>query len=485
MKLRDLLEGIQYNCLQGSLDVDITHLAYDNRRVQAGGLFVCIQGITVDGHSFIDQAIEAGAVAVLVQHDVKDVPEHIAVIHVDAEETNMAQAVMANHLYNEPSKELKIVGITGTNGKTSTTNLIESIVKENNQKSAIIGTIENRIGDRVIKAIHTTPQAIDLQRLLRQMVEEKVDLLSMEVSSHALDMNRVYGTKYDVSIFTNLTLDHLDYHGTMENYLNAKAKLFNISDKGIFNLDDPHAEQMMAKASCEKFTYGINNQDADFNAVNVKMSAEGLQYTLQYDGKEYPIQLAIPGTFSVYNSLAAASACYLSGLSWDAIVKGLKSIKGVKGRFESVKSEDGRYAIVDYAHTPDALKNVLSTIREFVTGEVYTVFGCGGDRDPSKRPIMGRVAGEGSDFCIITSDNPRTEEPVSILDAIEPGVAETGCTYVKILDRKEAIQYALDKATEGDVILVAGKGHEDYQILGKVKVHFDDMEVIKEHLEAR
>lgn len=484
MKLRELLKGIEYQCLQGSLDTEVTNLAYDNRRIENKGLFVCIKGLTVDGHSYIESAKEAGASAVMVQYPVENISQEITVILVDEKDTGKAQAIMANNLYGEPSKELNMIGITGTNGKTTTTNLIDNIIQQADKKPGVIGTIENRIGTEVLKAIHTTPQAIDLQKLLRRMVDESVDAVAMEVSSHALDMQRVHGTSYNVGVFTNLTLDHLDYHETMENYLEAKAMLFNMCESGLFNLDDPYVNELMKDATCKIYTYGINNTEADFNATQVTMSAEGINYTLVYKDEEITIELAIPGKFSVYNSLAAAASCFLAGISWDAIKDGLKGIKGVRGRFETVKSKNDYYAIVDYAHTPDALKNVLQTINEFATGEVICVFGCGGDRDPSKRPVMGKVAGENSSYCVITSDNPRTEEPQSIVDQIEPGVEETGCAYTKIVDRKEGILYALNRAKSGDVIMIAGKGHEDYQIIGKTKVHFDDMEVVKAFLEA-
>ncbi|WP_105614967.1 UDP-N-acetylmuramoyl-L-alanyl-D-glutamate--2,6-diaminopimelate ligase [Vallitalea okinawensis] len=484
MKLAQLFEGVQYKCLQGSMEADVTNLAYDNRRIKEKGLFACIKGLTVDGHDFANQAIQAGATALMVQKPIDGISEDITIVHVDEQETGKAMAIIANKFYHEPSKELNMIGITGTNGKTTTTNLVAKIVEMMGEKPGVIGTIENRIGNKRVEAIHTTPQAFELQHLLRDMKNESVDVVSMEVSSHALDLHRVYGTHYNVGVFTNLTLDHLDYHHTMENYLNAKAMLFKMCDKGLFNIDDPHVELLMKDATCKKYTFGIDN-DADFKAENVKMSAEGISYTLRYLDEAIEINMAIPGKFSVYNSLAAAGSCYLAGMSWVDIQKGLNAVEGVRGRFETVKSKDGFYAIIDYAHTPDALKNVLETIKEFATNEIITVFGCGGDRDGSKRPVMGEIAGRYSTYCVVTSDNPRTEDPDKIVDQIEPGVIKTGCRYAKIVDRKEGITHALKRAKKSDIILIAGKGHEDYQIIGKTKIHFDDVEVVRDFLEAQ
>lgn len=482
MNLTKILAGVDYQLLMGGLDIDITNINYDSRKVDKNGLFVCIKGLTVDGHDYAKKAVESGCVALIVERPIEGISEEITVIQV--KNTQQVMALMANNFYGYPSGELKLIGLTGTNGKTTTTNLIATILEVQGEKVGVIGTIENRIGSKKLPTAHTTPQAFDLQQILRQMKNEEVGYISMEVSSHALDLHRVDHTSFEIGVFTNLTLDHLDYHKTMENYSKAKAKLFTMCNLGLFNIDDPHVSKVMDGATCKVHTYGIE-KDADFKATNISMDANGVNFTIIHGDEEAPIHLSIPGKFSIYNGLAAASTCRLLGIEWHVIQEGLAKTNGVRGRFETIKSKEDFTVIVDYAHAPDGLENVLKTINEFAKGKVYCVFGCGGDRDRSKRPVMGEIAGKYSDFCIITSDNPRTEEPNTIIDEIEPGVQKTGCDYVKVTDRKEGIEYALRKAKKDDVILIAGKGHEDYQIIGKTKIHFDDSEVVKEFLEAK
>ena len=310
------------------------------------------------------------------------------------------------------------------------------------------------------------------------MYDEKVDDVIMEVSSHSLDLHRVDECNFEIGMFTNLTEDHLDYHKTMENYRDAKAILFTMCKKAVINIDDPYGDYMVSKAVGEVIKTGIENKNADMNAVNLVMHPNGVEFDIEYKGEKHHVEYHVPGKFSVYNALGAIAAGVLLGVPMDNILQGIKTVKGVKGRFEPIKTYNGITAIVDYSHTPDSLENMLNTAREFVKGRIITVFGCGGDRDKLKRPIMGEIAGRLSDYCIITSDNPRTEDPQTILDEIEPGTAQTGCKYEKILDRREAIFRAIKIAEPNDFVAVAGKGHEDYQIFADRTIHFDDAEVI-------
>lgn len=482
MKLIDLLDGIKFELIQGSLNLNIENIEFDSREVIADTFFACEKGLTTDGHKYALKAIAKGATALLVEYIPEGIPREISIIKV--KNTPLVMPKIANKFAREPWREMAMVGVTGTNGKSSIVNLLSNVLEAYEKKVGLIGTIENKIGSRVVPAKHTTPMPFDLQKLLREMKNEDVDAVAMEVSSHALALGRVGGMHFNIGAFTNLTLDHLDYHKTMENYLEAKAMLFRVCDKGIFNIDDPHVGGLLKDATCEVITYSIE-KEADYRATDINITAEGVSYTLLQRGLQNKIFVPIPGKFSVYNSLAVIAIAHTLGLPLSFIIKTLSNIEGVRGRFQSMTSQDGFSVIVDYAHSPDGLRNVLQTVNEFVKGKVITVFGCGGDRDNSKRPVMGEVAGKHSDFCVVTSDNPRTEEPNSILDQIEPGVKKTDCEYVKIVDRKEAIQYAIDHAKKDDVIMIAGKGHEDYQIIGHKKIHFDDVEIVKELIEKK
>jgi UDP-N-acetylmuramoyl-L-alanyl-D-glutamate--2,6-diaminopimelate ligase len=477
VKLRGLLKNINYEILQGNEDINISNIQYDSRKVTEGNLFVCIVGFNVNGHDYATIAVENGAKALLVQEDISVMNDNITVIKVD--NTREAIAYVADRYYNHPSNKFRLVGITGTNGKTSTTYLTKGIFEEYGKKTGVIGTIENRIGNEIIKATRTTPESLELQELFYNMVQKNVNGVVMEVSSHSLDLHRVDGCQFDVGVYTNLTLDHLDYHKTMENYRDAKLKLFNMCEIGVINIDDEYGQYMIDNSSCKKYiTYGIDNDKADLNATNLEIDLSGVKFDIVYDNIKYSISLVTPGKFSVYNSLAAMGANIALKVPMDIIVNGLKNNNGIKGRFQSFTSKEGYNVIVDYAHAPDGLLNVLKSIKEFAKGRIITVFGCGGDRDTSKRPIMGNIAGTYSDYCIITSDNPRTENPLAIIDEIQQGMDETKCDYVNIVDRQEAIYNALSMAVEEDIILIAGKGHEDYQILHDKVIHFDDAEVV-------
>ena len=374
------------------------------------------------------------------------------------------------------------LGVTGTNGKTTTTYMLHTVLRSLGKKAGLIGTVGVLSGERKLGESMTTPEPLTLQHLLRQMVDDGCEAVCMEVSSHALTQHRVAGIRFAVGIFTNLTQDHLDYHGTMERYLAAKRQLFMQCEYGVFNADDPHVGAMMDGVPCKALTYGIR-QTADVMARDIDSGAQGIHYTLCYKGQTRRVEMRIPGLFTVYNSLGCAAACLALGLELDAIVDGLHQMQTVPGRIEVVPTGDTPYTVIlDYAHTPDGLVNILSAVRGFAKNRVIALFGCGGDRDPKKRPLMGEAAGQGADYCIVTSDNPRTEDPQAIIDAIVPGVEKTGCPFEVVVDRRSAIRRALICAQPGDVIVLAGKGHEPYQEIDGVRHPFDEKEIVRQAL---
>ncbi|GKX29079.1 UDP-N-acetylmuramoyl-L-alanyl-D-glutamate--2,6-diaminopimelate ligase [Vallitalea longa] len=477
MKLQGLLKNIDYEVLQGNDNINISNIQYDSRKVTDNSLFVCIKGFKVDGHDYAEKAIANGAKALLVEDNIERIDKDITILKV--EDTRKVIAFIAERYYNHPSDKFRLIGVTGTNGKTSITYLTKSIIEEFDKKTGIIGTIENRIGNKVLKASRTTPESLDLQELFYNMFQENVNAVVMEVSSHSLALHRVDASRFDVGIYTNLTLDHLDFHKTMENYRDAKLKLFKMCEIGVINIDDKYGPYMIENGTCKRYlTYGIENEKADLNAADLNIDLNGVTFNVVYEGETHQVSLNTPGKFSVYNALASMGACLALGVPMDVVIRGLKKNKGIRGRFQSFTSDKGYTVIVDYAHAPDGLLNVLQSMKEFAKARIITVFGCGGDRDTSKRPVMGEIAGNNSDFCVITSDNPRTEDPVSIINEVEIGMKKTECEYVKIPDRLEGIQKALSMAQKGDLILIAGKGHEDYQILHDKVIHFDDAEVV-------
>ncbi len=476
MKVEKILHDIEYKLIQGSVETEFEKIEYDSRKVSKGDAFVCVTGFKTDGHNYVESAIKSGATVIFCERELENIDESVTVIQF--ENTRKALAHISAEYYGRPSERMNVIGVTGTNGKTTTTFLVKSILDKIGHKTGIIGTIENRIGDRIIATERTTPESLELQELFKTMADEGCQDVVMEVSSHALDLHRVDDIRFNVGIFTNLTQDHLDYHVTMENYKKAKGLLFERCLASVVNIDDEAGEYMVSVSKGKVITFAID-KNADLKAEDIHISADGVEFKLEYDGKEYPVSLNTPGKFSIYNALGAIGACILMGIDMDTIISGLKENKGVNGRFQTVRSKRGFNAIVDYAHTPDGLENILKTAKEFVKGRIITVFGCGGDRDRTKRPIMGEIAGIYSDYCIITSDNPRTEDPVQILDDVEPGTKKSGCEYTKIVDRGEAIKYAIDMAKEGDVVIVAGKGHENYQIFADKTIHFDDVEEVK------
>ncbi len=478
MNWKTLMNGVKYQVLAGENAGEITSIVYDSRKVVPGGAFVAVSGGAFDGHDFVAQAARQGAVLAVVEHALTQYPDHMLVLQVDS--VLEAMPVMAVNFYERPSESMCMIGVTGTKGKTTTTTLIHRILMADGRKAGLIGTIENKIGDTAYPAQYTTPQAFDLQQLFATMREQEVHSAVMEVSSHALALHRVDGTHFDLALFTNLSLDHLDFHKTMEAYLEAKMQLFHRARLGLSNLDDPAGRKVYEAGYCRMLSYAIDHE-ADFKAENITMNIHGVEYDLCYgEGKKLHISYPYPGRFNVYNTMAAAAAALLLEIPEEVIVKELgRKDRIVRGRFQTVHGPNHIAAVVDYSHAPDALKNVLETIEEFRTHRVLTVVGCGGDRDRSKRPVMARVAGEHSDYVILTSDNPRTEDPMAILKEMEPGILETSCPYEVIENRRAAICRAIELAQPGDIVLVAGKGHEDYQIIGREKIHFDDVEEVE------
>lgn len=483
MKLEGILGSLQYELIQGELDINIKGICSDSRKCQEGYLFVAITGFETDGHKYIFQSIQAKALAIVVEYidfELTDIPEQVTVIKV--KNSRKVLAYLANKFYNNPSSQFKLVGVTGTNGKTTTVTLMNNVLEYLGRKTGLIGTIANKIDDLVLPAARTTPESLELQQLFSEMATKNISNVVMEVSSHALDLYRVAYCQFDVGIFTNLTLDHLDYHKTMENYGQAKAKLFRMCKVGVINIDDAYADQMLEQTK-QAITYSTKEPKADLYGTEIKTSLDGVDFRLIYDQQSYPVHIQTPGKFSVYNALAAIGGLIALNIDIETIIQALAQNSQVKGRFQGISSPTGYTAIVDYAHAPDGLENVLTAIKEFVENRIITVFGCGGDRDKTKRPIMGQISGRLSDYSIITSDNPRTEVPIDIMKDIEQGLRQVSQQYEMIEDRRQAIEHALEIAEKGDIVLVAGKGHEDYQIIGKEKIHFDDEEVIRHYLE--
>ncbi len=458
-------------------DVEVKELRYNSRKVEKGDVFCCIVGTLADGHKFAAQAVEAGAAALVVERQLDlDVPQILV------ENTRVAMAEMAAAYYGNPADEMVMVGITGTNGKTSTSYMLKSIAERMGKKVGLIGTIRNMIGDIIIDTERTTPESVDLQRILRQMKDENVDVVIMEVSSHSLDQKRVHGISYDIGCFTNLTQDHLDYHKTFENYFSAKKLLFAQCKKAVINLDDSYAADMVAGMDLPIMSVGVREQ-ADITASEIDITTRGVQFDFNYRNVTSRFNVPIPGLFSVFNAMSAAGIALSLGWTLDSIKYGLEHMVSVSGRLEPLPTGKNEFTVLlDYAHTPDALENLLKTVRGFATGRVVTLFGCGGDRDHAKRPIMGEIAGRFSDFAIVTSDNPRSENPMDIIASVEDGVKKSGCEYIVIENRRDAIEYALKNANKNDVIILAGKGHENYQEINGGKQHFDEKEIVAEIL---
>lgn len=474
MKLSQLMSGLDAAYADGEMEIE--GITCDSRRVKPGWAFVCIQGTAADGHAFAQKAVEAGASLVVVQRDLG------LACQLVVSSTRRAWARMSANWFGNPADKLHLVGITGTNGKTSTTYMLKAIMESCGYKVGLIGTIQNMIGERVLPAGHTTPDPYDLQSMLSLMVAEGCTYGVMEVSSHALDQDRVEGCVFDVAVFTNLTQDHLDYHKTMENYLAAKKRLFTLCRTGVVNMDDPWSDRLTEGLDCRLVTYSAGNDEADYTARNIRGRSDGVDFELVGTGVIGRVRLGIPGEFSVYNALAAASCALTLGMPFAKVVDALSAAPGIKGRAEIVPTGRDFTVVIDYAHTPDGLENICKTMKKCTDGRLVTVFGCGGDRDKGKRPQMGAIAAALSDYMVITSDNPRTEEPAAIIADILEGIRDSKTPYKVIENRPEAIRWAILHAQPGDTVLLAGKGHETYQILKSGIIHLDEREVVAEAL---
>lgn len=471
MELSKLLEGVDH-FKKSDFNPDVTFLTCNSKEVKKGSVFAALKGVNFDGHNFVKKALEYGACAVLVEKDL-NIENQIIV-----ENAHKAYSKMCANFLDNPAKNLKFIGVTGTNGKTTVTNIVKNILAREGKKIGLIGTIQNEIGSEVIPTEKTTPNPMDFQKLIKNMLNKNCEYVVMEVSSHALAQHRIADTNFEIAIFTNLSQDHLDYHKTMEDYFNAKKMLFNVAKKGIVFIDDEYGEKLINNAPCEMYTFSIKNKKANFLAQNIELTSNYVKYNITGEDINTEIVFNTPGLFSVYNSMAAFICCKLLGLNYANIAKAIKHCEPIKGRSEVIKTYEDFNIICDYAHSPDGLKNILDSIKSYKKGRIITLFGCGGDRDKKKRPIMGEIAAKNSDFLIVTSDNPRTEQPAKIIEDILIGVKKTNTPYVKILNRKKAIQYAIKNAKKNDIILLAGKGHETYQIIGTTKIKLDEREIV-------
>ncbi len=476
MQLKDILNGIEYALAGVSETAEIAHFVSDSRKAGPNTLFAALPGITSGDHGirYAEQAASLGAVLFCDQ----PLPDNIP--HVRVPDVQTALSLAAANFYGNPAKRLKLIGVTGTNGKTTTSHLIRSVLEHNGLSCGLIGTLHVVYGNTDIESKSTTPDALVFQSYLAEMVKAGCRYVSMEVSSHALALGRVYGMEFAASAFTNLTQDHLDFHKTMEAYAAAKATLFAMSDVSVINLDDEAAPTMLAAAKGRTITYSIKKNEANLIAKSVKLHPDAVEFVALDESGIERMRLGIPGEFSVYNALTVIGVCRGLGLTLPEISAALAQSKGVVGRAEIVPVDRDYTVMIDYAHSPDALENILRMVRGVAKGRVITVFGCGGDRDKAKRPIMGKIAELLSDVCVVTSDNPRREEPMAIINDILAGM--TGKNHIVIENRREAIAAALDMAKPGDFILLAGKGHETYQEINGVRYHLDEREVIREHL---
>lgn len=493
VRLNELASQLLIRCIVGDPAMNITSLASDSRLAQPGCLFFCLPGLKDDGHRFALQALERGAVALVTARELAH-----SVTQLIVPDTRQALAMLADYYYGRPSHKLRPIGVTGTNGKTTTTYLIERILADAGGNPGVIGTIETRYGGRRYPMSGTTPDSLELQGIFKSMVDAGTDRCVMEVSSHALEQGRVKGCRFRTAVFTNLTQDHLDYHGSMEKYERAKGLFFSrlgnvyFDDPkqrtfAVLNADDPVAASFAKLTSAETITYGIDNE-AQLRASDVRISASGTSFKLDSFRGSRDVNLKLVGKFNVYNALGALGAAICEGIDLQLAVRSLERISGVPGRVEPVDAGQAFAVIVDYAHTPDGLENVLRTVKELAKRRVICVFGCGGDRDRAKRPIMGRIAAVYADAVIVTSDNPRTEDPYFIMRQIEEGLISASVErekYVLEPDRRAAIEKAVEMASPGDVVLIAGKGHETYQLIGGVAYDFDDRLVAKEAIRSR
>ena len=481
MKLGELLRNLDVLDASAAMDMEIGGVSYDSRKTQPGDLFVAIRGFESDGHKFIPAAMARGAAAVLCEEAPADGAPYVRVA-----DCRKGLAYVSREFFGDPAKEMTLVGITGTSGKTTSSYLIKHMLEMKlDAKVGLIGTNGNMIGSECLHSDHTTPESYELHKLFRRMADEGCTHVVMEVSSHALALERVAGIEYDVGVYTNLSQDHLDLHGTMEEYAAAKRLLFRQCKLSCLNADDKWTDFMLDGATCKAMTFSAESDSADLTAKDIRLSATGVRFAAVYKDELALTRLAIPGNFSVHNALGAIAVGLSLGISLADCCDAMASAKGVKGRVEVVPTDGDYSIIIDYSHKPGALETVLQTLRPVVKGRLVCLFGCGGDRDKVKRPIMGAIAADNSDFVIVTSDNPRTEEPEEIIREIVAGMKNKRTPKKVICDRVEAIHWAIDNARPGDVILLAGKGHEDYQVVGHEKRHMDEREIVADWLEKR
>jgi UDP-N-acetylmuramoyl-L-alanyl-D-glutamate--2,6-diaminopimelate ligase len=484
MKLQKILDGIEFEIIKGDLNIEIKDINYDSRNIKKDNLFIAVSGFKQDGHDFIDSAVINGASAVIIEKELDFY--HPGVSYIKVENSRREMAAAANNFFNKPLRYIDLIGITGTNGKTTTAFLIYSILKEAGIKTALFGTIKNVIDNEEISAKRTTPESLDLYRYFSEMVKKDVRYAVMEVSSHALDLYRVEQMEFTLAVFTNLSSEHLDYHKTMENYKKAKSKLFSqLKNNGfaVINYDDQYSSFMFLKSSGENYSYSLKNENADLYVDNYSLKKHGLSYKTAGLFEEN-FDLKLGGLFNVYNSLAAVLSSFLLGVKKNTAAEALRNIDGVPGRFELINEGQDYQVIVDYAHTPDGMKNVLEAVENIKTKRLIVLFGCGGDRDRGKRPLMAELAEEYADFVIVTNDNPRSEEAEKILEEIKSGFSSEFKKYKIIPDRRQAIYHAISMAEKNDIVLLLGRGHEKYQIIKDQKIELDDRDVAREFIKT-
>lgn len=473
MKLNELLEN---NAVTSIGDTEITSVTDSTGKVTEGSLFFCVKGGEFDGHTAAADMLERGAAAVVCDHDLG-----LGEKQIITDDTRVLYGKVCAAWFGHPERKIKMIGVTGTNGKTTITNVIKHILMSTGHKTGLIGTIRNEIGDEVFETSNTTPMAFEFMQLLDKMVKAGCEYVVMEVSSFGLVQNRIGSSWFGIALFTNLTQDHLDYHKNMENYYQAKKKLFDICDSAICNIDDDYGKRLFGEISCDKLTFSTR-ESASFYADGIKIKPTGSSFWFCNEGKSHFVKAKIPGLFNVSNLTAAMAACLKAGVPLDKIIAAVENYSGVKGRCEVIPTGRDFTVICDYAHTPDAIENVLRSVKEYTSGRLICLFGCGGDRDSTKRPLMAQAAAKYADKLIVTSDNPRTEDPEAIIKDILTGLTDAKVPYDVVTDRREAIYHALKIAEKGDIIVLAGKGHEDYQIIGEKKNHFDEREVVAEGL---
>ncbi len=483
MLLQYLIEDLEDKNVKGSTNIDIGKIEYDSSKVQPNDVFIAIKGYEFDGNDFLEDVILKGAICIVIEEGTditalenKIEENNITLIYVKS--TRRALAIMSATYYDFPAKKLKIIGITGTKGKTTTAYMIRDILLASGKKTGMIGTIYNTYGDVQIESTRTSPESLDLQKLLKDMVDADMEFVVMEVSSHALVLDRVYGIRFAVGVFTNLSEEHLDFHKTMQDYLLAKAKLFEMSDFGIINGDDIYAPRLKKMIPCKMATYGLDNE-VNLTATDIRINADNVEFKMYINKMLETIHINIPGRFTVYNALASIAVCSLFNAQMDAILLALANVK-VPGRSEIVQTGKSFTVMIDYAHTPSSLEAILTAVKKHAKARVICVFGCGGNRDTIKRAMMGEIAGRIADFTVITTDNPRNEDPLKIMKDIEEGMKKTRGLYKIIENRREAIKFAMRIAWKNDIIILAGKGHETYQILkNNKKIKFDEREIVK------